>query len=313
MQKDDKDYEVVKPFFNRWLPWIDPVIRLGVDLESARPWSDRKLLGDLRSFESFAPAQVEVEVWASLNRFGFRVDREPLGPDGRRPDFAVYTQAGRYIVEVKTLRPSDPENYADDIRQGMHHYADYLRKPGQSAKVCATRVLRELLDSPSGRGRIMGDEGKREFTLLGDQLRTLYDAGSPLGTHLAGDWFIIEITAGADHPEGIVASGVWEGPSDQRRAVRIASLVESALPQIPPAAEGVPVIDVATPMFPEAVARELRRRVSEKPVHFSPVAFVVLRWREHVSPTQLRRSGIVIPLRRSPARVESGLVQALIG
>lgn len=313
MQEDDRDRQVVGAFFNRWLPWIDPFIRLGLDLEVAQPWSDRKLLGDLRSFENFATAQTELEVWASLVRSGCHPEREPRGPDGRRPDFAAYAGGMRYIVEVKTLRPSDGENLANDIRTAMQTYADHLRRPGQSARVYATGVLRRLLNTAAGRASVIGADGQRELGELGATLRKLGDNGSPLGTYAAGPWFTVEIVAGTDHPAGMVSAAVWDGPEDERRAVRIATLVGSALPQIPPAADGVPVIEIVRPMDIGVVARVLRHRAQQKPVTFSPVAFVVLRWTERVSPTEFRHNGTAIPMRRIPMGPDERLVQALIG
>lgn len=313
MLNDKHDREVMNPLFNRWLPWIIPFVRLGLDLEAAHPWSDKKILGDLRSFANFSTAQIELEVWASLVRRGYLPAREPLGPDGRRPDFEVHAGGRRYVIEVKTLRPSAGEELANDLRTAMQTYAEHLRRPEQTARVCATTMLRRLLDTVEGRASLVGEDGRREFGELRGTLGRIADDGSLPGSYPAGEWFTIDIAAGSEHAGGVVSAAVWDGPEAERRAVRIASLVESALPQIPPTAEGIPLIEIVHRGDISAVARELYRRARDKPVAFSPVAFVVLRWSEPASPFEFRNAGTTIALRREPTGPDRPLVWALIG
>jgi hypothetical protein len=130
---------VTRAIHRRWPPYIVSLIKVGVLLDVARPWSDRKLLGDLRSFEGFAPARTELEIWAALAKAGYRFDREPFGPDGRRPDFAVRVAGRRYIVEVKSLLASDGERLADALRTSMLAIGDGLRRPGVTVSVSGQR------------------------------------------------------------------------------------------------------------------------------------------------------------------------------
>jgi hypothetical protein len=122
----------------------------------------------------------------------------------------------------------------------------------------------------------------------------LGELGVPVGSYFVADWFTIEVAAGSEHPMGTVKCGIWEGQQEERRAVRLASVVEGALEQILPSDVGVVVVALGEAIDVRAVTDELSRRVAERPVFFSTLAFVVLRWKVIAGMRQLA-TGAILP------------------
>jgi hypothetical protein len=308
--KHPHNWQLVSGLFSPSILDAVDLIRLGTRLIWARPWFDDDLLGKLRSSEHVAAASTEIDVWANLEQHGMRYDREPRGPDGTLPDFAVYFNHWRYIVEVKTLRPSDGERVAEGVSRGMSSAADKWRRPGFHVQVQATSEVRALLEDVEGR-KTLAERASEELDRLAEQGRRWSAAPAAVGEHNVGEWFRVRVSEGADHPAGTIATAVWEGPEDERRAVRIASIIEGAALQIPPAAMGVPLVYVAEPIPVAIVRAVLLRRVAELPVLFSPIQFVILRWHQRVSPVRIEPVVVTVPLRRAVSPAEARLAIVL--
>jgi hypothetical protein len=140
------------------------------------------------------------------------------------------------------------------------------------------------------------EQEQDSLDLLSSDLTRIVDAGVHPGDYTSGDWFRLRVSVAEEYVDGISGAAVWDGPEDERRAVRIASLVEDAALQIPPAATGVPLIEVGDPIDVGVVRRVLAQRRSEKPVMFSAIKFTILRWHDRVSPFQFRSIGVAIPV-----------------
>lgn len=312
MLKNPRDREIIAGLFNSLPPsWIFPLLDLGADLQGAEPWSDKKLLGDLCSHEGFATACNEVEVWRRLRQIDPFPEREPLGPDGRRPDFAARVFGWRHVIEVKTLRASAGEKLAEWLRQQMIMACHEMQRPNRYVQVQATSLVRELLNSVAGRNRIQA-EAPRMIARLANKAHRVADRGLPVGRNRATDWFNISIAEDLSYPDGVVATGVWPGAADDRRAVRIATLVEGAMEQIPQSSNGIVFVSVGTAVAPDIVAKELYRRATDQPVLFSPLRLVLLKWWQRTSPFRSESTGATIPLRGPLAPSEIRIARVLI-
>lgn len=307
MRNDSRDREVISGLFQRW-PWfVLDLLKTGVALREAQPWSDKGLLSALRTAEGYATATVELEAWANLSRYGYRFDREPPGPGRKRPDFAVYADCWRYIVEVKALRPSDGDRLADRLRTSMGFAILDAQRPGMSLAVQATDALRALFDDSEGRRRIESEADR----WLADLAQVVARVAGQPGRYVADEWFEIEVALSPANHLGITSAGVWAGPDDERRAVRIASKVEEAAAQIPPWSTGVALISIVHPVDPAVVHAVLERRIADHPVLLSPIKFVILRSHVRVSPFRFEALGDVVPLRGPLTRSELQLVRVL--
>jgi hypothetical protein len=310
--KHPENRHIVEPLFDRWLPHLLPLLRVGVLLEALGKWPTDKIIDDLQSAEGFAGGFTELEVWASLSKAGYDVHREPLGPGGKRPDFGVNTGGKRHIIEVKTLLRSDGERFAEHLRSDMAVIATRLSREGYAAKVSATSIVRDHLLTVEGRARIKGDDGGAALELLQQECIRLDREGLPVGTHVVGDWFTIDVRRDTEYPLGVVRCGVWDGQETDRRAVRLATVVEGALEQISPSDVGVVVVEVGEPIDVQVVTDTLSLRTAERPVFFSTLSFVVLRWKLNAR-MRLIPTGAILPHGGSLTRAAEKLGRVLIG
>jgi hypothetical protein len=132
------------------------------------------------------------------------------------------------------------------------------------------------------------------------------------GQHRVGDWFTVEIIDDPADQNGTVATGVWEGAPAAHRAVRIVTLVEGAMSQIPQSSDSIVLVVVSDAIDPSVVADELRRRMANHPILFSSLRLVLVRWRRRITPVRFEPTGLAIPTRGPLLPSEKRVAAALL-
>jgi hypothetical protein len=93
--------------------------------------------------------------------------------------------------------------------------------------------------------------------------------------------------------------------------VRLASVVEGALDQIPPSALGVVVVEIGEPIDVDVLTDVLSKRTAERPVFFSTLVFVVVRWTVNVALRPVAAGAILHG--RALTKAELRLAHVLLG
>ena len=127
--------------WSRWPGTVAPLLHLGLDAAVAQPWDDVATLKRLRYREGHDEVAFEIAVHAGLARAGFRVERVPETPAGKRPDFRVAVGGSTYDIEVKLVNEPELDRIAEELSWGFR--ASDLMVPGFHLRLWASRELSE--------------------------------------------------------------------------------------------------------------------------------------------------------------------------
>lgn len=263
---------VVGPLFNLTGLQICPLLQVGLDLEVVGRTIGPNLRADLRSSREFRAAATELSVWANLKRAGFDVGRVATA-SGKSPDFHFVHDYRLYRLEVKSLPPSDYEQFKFDLSLALQHELLPIQSQGRLCVLKPTtawsRISRSC-DPTSIRARL--PELVREIR---EAVAFVQSRGLAPASYSAGRFVSLEVTRSLDGT-ALVHEELLVPESKEVRAKRALRLVRAAADQLR-AGIGVVVIDVGEEVDASTVREELIGKQQGHPVRFSSCDAVIVR------------------------------------
>jgi len=204
------------------------------------------------------------------------VEREPRGPGGSTPDFAVYFNHRRYVLELKDLDLAEQEHFARSINDMMAGPLSDLWGEHRVFTIRSSPELQKRCESPEGRKAIIQDF-PRTVTAFKEKADEVMRLGCNPGRYPVGTDGWIEVKEDTEFEQGAIEWALIPPPTARKQLMRIMSAIKSAVAQLPSSGLGVVLINARSFRKFDLLAEELKKAQRERPLKFSNCAFVVVR------------------------------------
>jgi hypothetical protein len=270
---DDWGRFLVSALYQKFIPFIVPLLELGDDLFAAQPWDDEHLLLRLLSHNEHRSAASELAVVAALKRANLSIEREPTGRDGSRPDFVIYRDFQRIFVEVKASHSSAADKEAEELEEVLRSFTGDLLTSDKTSRIVGRPIIGELLSDPS-RHEDLRQRFDRLYEDLGRCVDNVHSSGFKAGSYSGIEYFDVFV---ADAEEGgSVELEIWQGLDPLKDVYRLKRLVRDAAKQVPTHARCIVVLDVGGFKRIDLLRSELHRAAMEDVGRMHTVVAVVV-------------------------------------
>lgn len=268
------DGGIILGLFRHFPLSIFPLLQLGLNIEVLGADADEPLLHRLRFRKSFHSTQFEIAVWANLKRAGHRFAREPKGPGKKRPDFEVFLNGTRYVLELKALQRLELDDLAAEADWVFNQHCPSLMVSGRLVTIRPSQDYFEKGRTASGRIAIRGslEEIAKAFA---ERAHALQQAGVPLGDHPVPPYGSILVES-ADFRRGAMQCLFVPELSLWEQTKRLIRDVEEKGKQLPNDAAGILLFDVGRMEGVERLRLSLRAKAHERPSLFKHCKLIIL-------------------------------------
>jgi hypothetical protein len=252
---------VIVGLYQTFIPYVLPVLQLGLDLAIAQPWDDERLVNRLLVQEEHRGAVIELAAWAALAQAGepFSFEREPNGRGESKPDFLVRAGDESWFVEVKASSTSTPEVRASELEWALMPCVADLQADGKTVTVRGTEAIASVLSDEDRHGELPA-VCERAVVALETCAKGLRDSAFVAGDYPAADLLIVHVE---DAVDAFVEFALWDGQTPQKQATRLIRLVRDAALQVPEGSRAVVLLDVGGFTQLDVLASEFNRTLGQ--------------------------------------------------
>lgn len=244
---------------------VVPLLRLGLDLSIAAPWSDAALLNRLRNREHFDGAALEVATWAALQKFN--VERVLESGRKKQHDFRVTLGRRLYSLELKALGPSEGEYVGRQIDEAFWSLADVLVHPQRELRALPSNAYESEFSSTSGRARLLQSLPEILSDFRSAALLAIRKGLEP-GNYQAGRWGTLLVESSDAESLGSFECRLGWRESDERQAQRVLDAIVDAAKQLPRSGMGIALVEPYATGWRRHIRQALTRAWQAMPAKF---------------------------------------------